>query len=233
MATIRDPATGAVAQVPFGVTDFAYAVRGLLYGDARQLPWLFRLAADGDYDAFAQAYVARARNLDRQIARGVHLGVYCAEDLPFVDRARARDAALGTTIGTYLLDQYAAACDVWPRGAIDPRFRDPISVSVPTLLLSGRHDPVTPPRLATEVSRTLPNSRALIWQYGGHASDGLVSGSCRMQILRDFIAGANPAAVAVDCMTRVPTISFLLPRSPLQAPADDRTRAPASSRSPR
>ena len=211
-ASIRDPATGAVAQVSFGPTDLAYSVRGLLYGDARQLPWLFRLAADGDYDAFAQAYVARARALDRQIARGVHLGVYCAEDLPFVDRSRAIAAASRSTIGTYLLDQYAAACDVWPHAPIAIGFRNAVSSSVPALLLSGGHDPVTPSRLADEVSRTMPNSRALIWRYGGHASDGLVSGSCRMQIIRDFITTADARSVAVDCMTRVPAVPFQLGR---------------------
>ena len=92
-ATVRDPATGTTDRVPFGVSDLAYATRGLLYGDeALSLPEWFREAAQGRYDRFAQAYVNRARRMEGQIALGVHLGVYCAEDVPFVDWTAATQA---------------------------------------------------------------------------------------------------------------------------------------------
>jgi pimeloyl-ACP methyl ester carboxylesterase len=210
-AAVVDPATGTASRVSFGASDLAYAVRGLLYGrEARRLPSLFQRAAGGDYDAFAQAYVSRARALDRQIAVGVHLGVYCAEDLPYVNRSRAIALALPTAIGTYLLDQYTAACAAWPRATIASGFRDPVSLTTPTLLLSGRHDPVTPARLADDVARTLANARTVVWPHGGHATDGLVTNTCKLQIIRDFIAAADARAVSTACMSNVPVIPFQL-----------------------
>jgi pimeloyl-ACP methyl ester carboxylesterase len=208
-ATVRDPATGATERIPFGTSDLAYATRGLLYGnDAFWLPHMFRQAAESNYDAFAQAYVTRARTLDQQLARGVHVGVYCAEDIPFVDVAQAEKNAAGTHVGTYLLDQYRGACKIWPRSPIPPSFRDPVRTSVPTLLMAGRHDPVTPLRTAENVARTLPRSRVLIWRSGGHGTDGLISGECRTTILREFVESADPARLPADCVTRDAILPF-------------------------
>lgn len=201
-ANVVDPATGAQARVELSQMDLAYAVRGILYGDGTRLPALFRDAARGSYDGFAQAYVTRARTLDQQIATGLLLGVYCAEDLPFVDWPAAEKAAAGRRIGTYLLDQYRRACEVWPKGTIPAGFRDLTQVDVPTLMFSGRRDPVTPPRTAEEVARLLPRSRRLIWTYGGHGVDGTPSAACRNSIVQEFITAADASRLDVACMSR-------------------------------
>jgi pimeloyl-ACP methyl ester carboxylesterase len=205
-AMVRDPATGAVGSVPFNKDDLAYATRGILYGiDAMSLPLWYRRAAEGDFSALAQFYVTRARALDAQIARGLLLGVYCAEDLPYVDWPRAAVAAEPTRIGSYLLDQYRRACEGWPRGAVDASFRQPVISTVPALIMSGRRDPVTPPRTAIDVARGFTRSRVLIWPRGGHGTDGLVSGSCRASIQREFLRTADPAAPSLACVTLDPS----------------------------
>jgi pimeloyl-ACP methyl ester carboxylesterase len=204
-ATVRDPATGAIETVPFGDHDLAYATRGVLYGnDALSLPSWFRQAAEGDFTALAQAYVTRARALDDQLALGLLFGVYCAEDLPFVDWTAAAKQSSGTRLGSYLLDQYRQGCDVWPRGAVDESFRQPIQSNVPTLLMSGRHDPVTPPRTATDAARTLPRSRVLIWPNGGHGTDGLATADCRTAIQDAFLRTADPDQLPLGCVTTAP-----------------------------
>jgi pimeloyl-ACP methyl ester carboxylesterase len=204
-ATVRDPASGQMVRVRFGRTDLGYAVRGLLYGDAAlRLPQWFKAAAAGSYDRFAQAYIDRARGLDREIADGVHLGVYCAEDLPRVDWPAATAAARATHLGTYLLDQYRAACAVWPRGALPSSYFEPVHSRVPTLLMTGRRDPVTPPRTATDAARTLEGSRLLLWRYGGHASDGLLQRGCRAAIVNAFIQSGSVANLPIGCMTSSP-----------------------------
>jgi pimeloyl-ACP methyl ester carboxylesterase len=204
-ATVRDPASGAMATVPFGEGDLAYATRGVLYGnDALSLPLWFRQAAEGDFASLAQAYVTRARALDDQIALGVLFGVYCAEDLPFVDWTAAAQSSSGTRLGSYLLDQYRQGCEVWPRGAIDASFREPVQSNVPTLLMSGRRDPVTPPRTATEAARTLTRARVLIWANGGHGTDGLATADCRTAIQEAFLRTADPDQLPLSCMTTDP-----------------------------
>ena len=209
---VYDPATRRTEHVLFGVTDLAYSTRGLLYGnESLALPQLFHDAAQGRYEGFAQAYVTRARTLERQIARGVHLGVYCAEDLPFVNWSRAYERASDTLMATYLIDQYHGACDVWPGASIPASFREPVTTSVPVLAMAGRRDPVTPPRTAEAIAKTLPRSRALIWRNGAHGTDGLVSPNCRAGIIREFVASADPHALDVSCMSRDPALPFRVP----------------------
>jgi pimeloyl-ACP methyl ester carboxylesterase len=208
-ASVRDPLTGTVERVPFGETDLAYATRGVLYGsDALSLPSWFRLAAEGGFEAFAQAYVSRARALDAQIALGVHFGVYCTEDVPFVDWSRAEQAASGTRLARYLIDQYRGACEVWPKSAVPTAYREPVQSAVPALLMSGRRDPVTPPRTAEYAARTLSRARVLVWPYGGHGSDGLVSRDCRVGIQRSFIQSADSERLPIDCATSDPVLPF-------------------------
>jgi pimeloyl-ACP methyl ester carboxylesterase len=207
--SVRDPATGAAENVRFGQSDLAYATRGLLYGnDALSLPMWFRSAAEGDFTALAQAYINRARNLDAQIALGVHFGVYCAEDLPFVKWPEAEAAAAGTHLGHFLLDQYRRACDVFPRANVDASFREPVHAFVPTLVMAGRRDPVTPPRTAEEAVRTLPRSKLVIWPYGAHGTDGLASPQCRINLMRDFLRTADPDALTLACVTRDQRLPF-------------------------
>ena len=211
MVPVRDPFSGANERVPFGHNDLAYITRGILYGnDALSLPLWFRSAAEGDFGALAQAYVNRARALDAQIASGVMFGVYCAEDLPFVDWPAAEESAAGTRLGTFLIDQYRRACDVWPRAEINQSFRTPVQSSVPALVMAGRHDPVTPPRTAEEAVRTLPRSKLVIWPRGGHGNDGLASPECRIGIMRDFLRTAAPNQLSTACATRDQPLPFRL-----------------------
>jgi pimeloyl-ACP methyl ester carboxylesterase len=207
--TVRDPATGATERVRFGPSDLAYATRGILYGNnAMSLPLWFRSAAEGEFTALAQAYVNRARNLDAQIALGVHFGVYCAEDVPFVNWPAAEAAAAGTHLGSFLLDQYRRACEVWPRAEVAASFREPVQTSVPTLVMAGRRDPVTPPRTAEEVVRTLPRSVLVVWPHGAHGTDGLSSPQCRTTLMRDFLRTADPASLSLGCVTSEPALPF-------------------------
>lgn len=211
IVAVRDPATGAFERVPFGHDDLAYATRGILYGnDALALPLWFRNAAAGDFSALAQAYVTRARALDAQIALGVLFGVYCAEDLPFVDWPAAEASARGTRLGSLLIDQYRRGCEVWPRASVDTSFRSPVHSSVPALVMAGRRDPVTPPRTAEEAVRTLPRSTLVIWPHGAHGTDGLASPQCRMTLMRDFLRAADPAALTLACVTRERPLPFRL-----------------------
>jgi len=211
MVTVRDSVSGATLPVRFGESDLAYATRGILYGnDSLSLPLWFRSAAEGDFSAFAQAYVNRARALDAQIALGVHFGVYCAEDVPFVNWAAAEKAADGTHLGRFLLDQYRRACEVWPRASIDLSLREPVQSSVPAQVMAGRRDPVTPSRTAEEAVRTLPRSALLIWPHGAHGTDGLVSPTCRVAIVREFLRTADPNALPLACASRDQPLPFRL-----------------------
>ena len=184
---------GRRVRVRLSLGDFAYAVRGLLYSQRgrHDLPGMIAdAAATGRLDAFAQFYWHRALAFRTTLAHGLHLSVLCAEDISVPSDAEVDSATAGTFMGRYLFDEYRRACALWPRAKIARDARTPVSASVPTLLVSGELDPVTPPAFADAVARRLPNSRHLVVPGGAHGSLGSCARSAVAHVLAtDTISG--------------------------------------------
>jgi pimeloyl-ACP methyl ester carboxylesterase len=157
-ATIRvADSAGRVLSGRFGHWDFAYAIRGMLYGTlAASIPaWVHDAERTGDFSAFARVYWQRTLWVGDSTSQPLHLGVYCSEDLPFSDSALAVRRAQGTLIGARYYLEYRAGCAAWPMPRASNDMREPLRSDIPTLLFSGERDPVTPPEYGTRVARSL------------------------------------------------------------------------------
>ena len=190
-------AAGTNVTVPFSRGDFGYAVRGILYraDSVSRLPDMIgRAAASGDFGEFAEAYWSRDTSLDQAIAFGMHLSVFCAEDVPFPTEAEIDQATAGTFLGRYLFDEYRNACRAWPRGNVAADARTPVTAPVSTLLVSGAFDPVTPPAFADRVARSLPVSLSITDPTGSHGSAlGCALPAVLYVLERGTLGGAPPA----------------------------------------
>ena len=159
------PVSGTVrrsawSSVPVSMTqgDYGYAVRGILYGSdaVNALPGMIeRAAATGDVSEFAQRYWERSVSFTHNFSDGLHLSVLCAEDVATIRPEQIGPATTQTFLGRYVIDEYQRACSLWPRANVPSDFSQPVTASVPTLLLSGFFDPVTPPSFAERVGSTL------------------------------------------------------------------------------
>jgi pimeloyl-ACP methyl ester carboxylesterase len=169
--------------------DFGYAVRGILYGTraSRSLPDMIdRADRSGDMSEFAQRYWDRAAGFnDNSFADGLHFAVFCAEDVPFIRDEDVAAATRGTFIGTYLLDEYRTICREWVRAPISAHARDPLTSDIPTLLLSGWFDPVTPPETGERVAKGLRNVRHLIVRNEAHGSGNGCALPATLYVLRE------------------------------------------------
>ena len=171
-ASVR-PANGAPVEVMVSRGDFLYAVRGMLYnaGAPNQLPGLITAAAaSGDLSEFAQRYWSRAVSMGRSIARGMHLSVLCPEDVGAITEADIVRETAGTMIGRYIVDDYRAACALWPKTSIAKDYRTPVTARVPVLLVSGQFDPVTPPTFGERIVKSLPLAKHVVAMNSGHGS---------------------------------------------------------------
>ncbi|HEX9892385.1 MAG TPA: alpha/beta hydrolase, partial [Gemmatimonadales bacterium] len=160
-------------EVTMHLGDFGYGVRGILYraDQSRRLPAMIEAAArTGDLSDFAQRYWGRAADFEEDFAEGLHLAVFCSEEIPFIREADVPVATTRSFLGTYLIDEYRGACQGWPRAPMDPSFRRPLQAPVPTLLVSGYFDPVTPPEMAERVARHLPVHRHLVDSAAHHGA---------------------------------------------------------------
>jgi pimeloyl-ACP methyl ester carboxylesterase len=188
------PATLRLGGGPMPVSmtrgDFGYAVRGILYDGTAfdTLPDMIgRAAASGDLSDFAMAYWRRRVRFDDTLALGMYLSVVCTEDVPFIRDADIEPASTSTFLGRYLVDEYRAACAVWPRGSVPSDAQAALTAPVPTLLISGAFDPVTPPEFADLVARSLPGARTVLSPLTAHGS---APGCARPAALHVLTGGA-------------------------------------------
>ena len=76
------------------------------------------------------------------------------------------------------------------------------------LLVTGADDPVTPPRYAAEVARTLPNALNLVVPFGAHGLGGLDGVSCIDEIERQVIERGTIVGVDTSCVAKIKRRGF-------------------------
>nr|MCU0492330.1 alpha/beta hydrolase [Chloroflexaceae bacterium] len=128
----------------------------------------------------------------------------CAEDAPFYP-TDGTAAVANTYAGDFYLRQFGAVCAGWPRGEITADFRQPIQSDVPTLLLSGENDPVTPPAYAERVAAGLPNSMHIV--APGQSHNVLYRG-CLPRLLDDFLTSGSSSGLDSSCVQNLRPAPF-------------------------
>ena len=127
--------------------------------------------------------------------RGMYLSIVCRE---YVDLWRPTElgAASGglrpelvTLFGGFR--SYEQLCRIWDLPPAGPDERAPILSAVPSLLLVGENDPITPPAYAVEAARTLTDARLIVLPGVSHnALSG--GGACAAALTDAFLD--DPAA---------------------------------------
>ncbi len=192
----------------FGAGDLAYALRGLLYGRGAELPRLIHAAADGAIAPLANYYLQRTDWVGSAGEyAGYHFSVLCAEDIaPLTDADVARHTR-GTFMGAHLIDGYRAVCRLWPYARLPASHWTPVVSDVPTLLLSGGRDPVTPPEGAEAVAAHLTRKLHVVVPNGGHG----VWNACVQRMVTHLITTASLEGVDTSCVSAVPPTRFAAP----------------------
>ncbi len=198
----------AAIQITRGL--FAEAFRNVLYtpeGSARAPQQIKQLLAGDDRLLAETALAGRTLLGGERLAAGFFLSVTCTEDIPFLSK-EADAMAAGTFGGNYRLQQQRAACKEWPRGAVASAHRQPTQSAVPSLLISGELDPVTPPSGADEVVRHLSRGRHVVIRNNGHPIGN--AEKCIGQMIGEFLDRASVEGLAISCAASNPAPPFLL-----------------------
>jgi pimeloyl-ACP methyl ester carboxylesterase len=189
----------------------AEALRLMLYGDdAADVPFLIDKASRGDLGPLVERALRSRLDIESHLALGANLAVLCSEDLPFIDDAAAARETAGTLLGDARIRELRAACAVWPHVDLTPAERAPVVSRVPTLLLSGERDPVTPPEFGARVASHLPDSRQLVLPHGGHGARG----DCVSDLVADFLERASARGLRSGCLAETPPTRFKVPGEP-------------------
>jgi pimeloyl-ACP methyl ester carboxylesterase len=185
----EDGGEGKALRIHLSRDGAAQTVRYLLYRPAgvRVLPLFLRRAAAGDLGPLGQAAWDIASATRSASSQGLYLSVTCAEDVAFVDRAKAARLAEGTFFGGFRLRQQLEACAGWPAAKVPASFLEPVRSKVPVLILAGENDPTTPLEWARKVSETLPGSRLLVVPGGNHVFYTLEGIECLDRLTAELV----------------------------------------------
>jgi pimeloyl-ACP methyl ester carboxylesterase len=198
--TVSDPSSGLPLAVHVDRNLLNAALRFLSYtsGEAALLPALLHRAAAGDFAPLVLQTVMMSRQVGDQLASGMQNTVVCSEDEPLFAAAHVDRQRLAATYqGADQLDALAEICKIWPRGPVDADLHAALHSDVPTLLLSGEADPVTPPEDAQRAARFLSQHRSLVVEGEGH---GQIATSCIPKLMAAFLDDPAPAALDAGCL---------------------------------
>ena len=158
------------------------------------LPDAIFWAASGNLEVVNSFRVVELSFLDG-ISYGMHYAVQCQDEAPFTSEEEiARSIAANPLYKSLLksdeLDYYSqkdlAACGVWdvpPSAAIE---NVAVSSNIPTLVLAGEFDPITPPAAGRAVAANLSESTFIEFAGATHALLG--SSPCVASVITAFLA---------------------------------------------
>ncbi len=154
------------------------------------LPKQIYAAGQGDYTAFDRARLSMLRLADIS-SRGMMFSVQCHEELAFSsyeDFQTKLEAypQVGALFANSILGGMAyQACDLWGAGQAGLSADQPVYSDIPTMVMNGEFDPVTPPAWGQHAAKTLENVYTFEYPGVGHGAGGLVG--CPRQMLEAFL----------------------------------------------
>jgi pimeloyl-ACP methyl ester carboxylesterase len=165
---------------------FVEVIFQLLYSPSAipWIPYLIDQASEGRYPERSIFAVP-----DRSTrAPGMRYSVWCREEMAFetLEEAYALAAELPPVLSEYFAGAYDwEVCASWQAGVADPIENEAVVSEIPTLVLSGRYDPVTPPAWGEMAAETLSNS--FFYQFPNLAHGAMRSNPCALEIGLQFL----------------------------------------------
>ncbi len=204
--TITDPVTHGSRREHLTRAGLASLVRFYAYSPITTalLPLTLDEAKAGHYDPLLGQLLLVQSDLSTRLDGPMELSVLCTEDAPLL-RVQADDA--DTVLGTGFVLEAQTACANWPHRSMPGGFHDPLTGPVPTLLLSGEWDPVTPPRYAEEIARHLQHARVLTLPGQGHSVMGI---GCAADVVARFVEHLDFEHLDAECLARERATPFFV-----------------------
>lgn len=162
-------------------------------------------AIDAEVDYLIDDTVGRA-----DFGDGLWASANCLEEVPFNDlqRARAAYAAYPMLKGMADAPDVSNACDLWAKRSPDPRDGAAVESDLPSLVLAGIYDPVTPPQYARLAAASL--RRSFYFEFPGAGHDVLSNEPCADLLAAAFLV--NPDVMPTNpCLGQLTTPDFVGP----------------------
>jgi pimeloyl-ACP methyl ester carboxylesterase len=192
------------------------ALYSALYADVHDLAPLIVDQADKGNFVYVTSALLPMKLFDKSFALGMHLAVACAERGD-TDPSAVDYSAINPRLAEEERDSAAAElaiCRSWGIELLPRADLQPVVSDIPTLLLSGDFDPITPPEYAAKLLPTLSNGKHVIFPGGSHGQ--AITNACATRIISSFL-DAPTGEIDTSCANQ-PVSTFLTPDEVIALP---------------
>ncbi len=141
---------------------------------------------------------------DRTFSDGMFYSVVCTEDADF-DPSQLPLEGVRPQIADTAADamqQYVDVCAMWQVTELPASVDDPVQSDVPTLLLAGQFDPITPPAYAQAAAESLSSAYVAVDPIASHGV--AFNGGCADAIVQQFLRSPHSQPDTACLATRTP-----------------------------
>lgn len=175
------------------------------------LPFIIHETYLENYDPLLESMNVYNHELSTTLSLGLYFCISCKEtiSLPVDSAINYEDTYLG--VSTY--ESRKEVCEIWPVDNNSPQTQKPGKSEVPTIIISGRFDPVCPPDTGKEILSYFTNGQHFIIPAMGHMLWGLhpeQTYNCYDRYLVDFYDD-RASDVDVSCFQNIQRENFRLP----------------------
>ncbi len=199
-----------MAEVYLGGEELAGIIYQALYMPevTRFVPYIVDGADRGDFGLLTGLLLPMVL-FDTSFADGMYMAVVCAERGDS-DPAEAAEGGIAERLkrsGVEDAEALLQVCGDWNVELLPRDVLEPVTSAVPTLLLSGELDPITPPEFAAEVAAGLGRAQQVTFPGGTH---GQAFGSgCANGVIQRFLD--DPLAATEASCSLEPPDAFIVP----------------------
>lgn len=163
------------------------------------IPHFIYRTRDGDYSQLLYAAALPLITFD-SISIGTYVAVNCHDQI--------------FAIPTEGLDETIYdLCRLWGMEPPVPGENDPVNSDIPTLILAGKYDSVTPTTFAQQLASHLAYSTLVEFPNQGHAPSASGIFDCPRKIISAFLQDPN-ISPDIGCVNETRTINFVVPYDP-------------------
>ncbi len=184
----EQPHTGKKFRLLIDGHDFIEMLYGSLYSN-EVIVYLPKIIFDASHGSYwlLERYMAGTLVKKEYFSTGMYYSVQCAEEVSFDDLQTLQEAMTKfPNLGeSFDMTQYYKRCQIWdvkPASAIE---NEPVTSSLPTLVMSGAFDPITPPAYGSMAAKTLDHS--FYFEFPGVGHGASVSDECPFQVAVAFL----------------------------------------------
>ena len=162
------------------------------------IPWLPEIISEAAKGNVEPANLMLSNSLinDAFASVGMYFSTQCADETPFTSQEAIAASIAASPLfsriqdseGTYAQDAFDT-CAVWDVHPSPPVENEPVRSDIPTLILAGEFDPITPPSSGTAVAANLSNATFVEFPAVGHGL--LLEGDCAKSIINAFLDGED------------------------------------------